>query len=188
MRFAILLLAFASVALAQSSASASAATSKSAAASSASKAASAPAASATGLTSCALTCITEAAKNSSCLTPTNVTCVCTDPNFQAKAATCLQGECKAADSEGALALQKQQCGAASLSATAVPTATAPFLPSNSDADISASGTGASVSAATSGSASAGGKTGGAVHLMATGAGMAALVAVAGGLVGAAFAL
>ncbi|KAJ7435229.1 hypothetical protein B0H11DRAFT_2257416 [Mycena galericulata] len=99
------------------------------------------------LSNCTLACISAAAADSSCLVATNLTCVCTDANFEAMSASCLELECQPADAGPALALQEQQCG--TTSATAAPTATAPFTPSNRAADISVS-----VSGSASASASA----------------------------------
>ncbi|KAF7302855.1 CFEM domain-containing protein [Mycena kentingensis (nom. inval.)] len=83
------------------------------------------------LTPCVLGCITAAARATVCGTFTNVTCICTDADYQQKAASCLQVECKSDEFVAALALEQAQCG--DLSVTSVPTATAPFLPSNSAA-------------------------------------------------------
>ncbi|KAJ7510577.1 hypothetical protein B0H11DRAFT_2269196 [Mycena galericulata] len=133
-----------------------------------------------GLSNCALACISAAAADS-----TNLTCVCTDANFQAKCASCLKAECQAADAGPALALQKRECG--TTSATAAPSATAPFTPSNPAADISASVTGTKPSS--SGSPSA--KTGAGVALALTrgnGALLAAGLALLGGALGGAFVL
>ncbi|KAJ7467659.1 hypothetical protein FB451DRAFT_1560789 [Mycena latifolia] len=153
--FAFALLALAAGALAQSSASDSAASSKSSVASSKSavassvgsalssgvssgSAAAASATAAAGLSACATVCITDAAANSTCGNFGNLTCVCTNADFQQKAQTCLTAECQASEVGAALGLQQSQCGAESLSASTKPTATAPFLPSNSAADISGS--------------------------------------------------
>ncbi|KAJ7114820.1 hypothetical protein C8R44DRAFT_880892 [Mycena epipterygia] len=177
---------------ASSSVGSSAATSKSATASSASNAAAsgspsvsgsaagASASAAADLTPCALSCVTLAAANSSCLS----LCVCTDANFQAKAASCLMGECKSADSTAALALQASQCGQASLSAMAKPTATASFLPPNSLADISSLGSPFAGGSGASGSPSTSSGSNGALRLGSAGLNVAAAVALVGGMVGA----
>ncbi|KAF7304106.1 CFEM domain-containing protein [Mycena indigotica] len=91
------------------------------------------------LTPCVIGCLTAAAVDTPCSTFTNVTCACTNADFQFKATSCMQGECKAEELSAAVGIQQAQCSALSLSATAPPTATTPFLPSNSAADISVSG-------------------------------------------------
>ncbi|KAF7359873.1 CFEM domain-containing protein [Mycena venus] len=133
MRFALALLALASSALAQSSegssassasaSKSSAAASRSSAASSASSAfsagqssgssaASAAQASVTAsLSPCAATCIAAAVNATDCKAISNVTCVCTDPNFQSMATSCLKAECQPSEVGAAQGLQQQQCGA-----------------------------------------------------------------------------
>ncbi|KAJ7152163.1 hypothetical protein C8R43DRAFT_1003674 [Mycena crocata] len=191
--FSLALLVLAPLAaLAQSSGSGSAATSKSASAASAASsgsaavasgsasgsAAGASASAAAALSPCALSCASLAAANSTCNVATNVTCVCTNADFQFKAASCLQTECQASEMGAALGLQNSQCGAASLSATAAPTATAPFTPPNSAADISASGAQSGAPGASSPA------PGGALALSTPkGVWLAAGLAVVGGLVG-----
>ncbi|KAJ6474416.1 hypothetical protein C8R47DRAFT_1324190 [Mycena vitilis] len=204
MRFAITLLALASAAVAQSS-SGSAASSASSAASSVSaskssaseskssvassissaisagissgSAAQASATAIAALSPCALTCITAAASASDCQTPANVTCLCTNADFQQKSGSCLTLECQASEVGAAIGLQQSQCGAASLSVSGKPSATAPFTPSNSAADISGSASGASGSAS--------GSTGSAAPLfIGNGVIVAGVVAAVGGFVGA----
>ncbi|KAF7343537.1 hypothetical protein MSAN_01974200 [Mycena sanguinolenta] len=106
--------------------------------STASAQASAPSASASAasLSPCALACITDAAAASPCNVPTNLTCVCTDPNFRDMSNSCLTDECLPSEVGVALGLQAAECGPLSLSATAAPTATGPFTPANPFADIS----------------------------------------------------
>ncbi|KAJ6545766.1 hypothetical protein B0H19DRAFT_1168460 [Mycena capillaripes] len=200
MRFALSLLALASVAFAQSSSSSqgssasavsasrssvsesrsSAAASKSSAfssgASSASAAASSAAASAQ-LPLCALNCVTAAANATVCGIPTNMTCVCTNPDFQFKAQSCLTAECSPADAGAAVGQQQAVCGPASLTVSGSPSATAPFTPSNSAADISGA-------PSASGNSSQSGGAGRAVPLfVGNGVIVAAVVAAFGGLVG-----
>ncbi|KAJ7923637.1 hypothetical protein B0H13DRAFT_1979721 [Mycena leptocephala] len=181
MRFfvALVALASASLAIAQSSSGSAAASSKSAAISSGASSGSAAGASASAiagsaLSTCAIACITAAANATECGIASNITCACTNADFQFKAHSCLQAECQASEMAAALGLQSQECGAVTLSATALPTATAPFTPSNSAADISGSP-----------SASGSGNTGSAVPLLANAnAVFVALVAAAlGGVVG-----
>ncbi|KAJ7775570.1 hypothetical protein B0H16DRAFT_1757105 [Mycena metata] len=112
------------------------------------------------LSPCALGCIQAAAAASACgslrVPPslpflfistaiTKAACVCTDANFQSQAGTSLQAECKPAEAQAALAANAANCGPLSLTPTASATVTAPFLPSNTAADISASGSGSGAS-------------------------------------------
>ncbi|KAJ7891919.1 hypothetical protein B0H14DRAFT_3126259 [Mycena olivaceomarginata] len=75
-----------------------------------------------------LGCLTAAANATECGSPANLTCACTNADFQFKSSSCLQAECLASELGAAVGLQQAQCGALSLSATAAPTATAPFTP------------------------------------------------------------
>ncbi|KAJ7785587.1 hypothetical protein B0H14DRAFT_2958045, partial [Mycena olivaceomarginata] len=94
-----------------SAASASQSTTVSAGQSSGSAAGSAAQASATAVVSpCVLNCLTAAANTTECGSPTNLTCSCTNTDFQSKAISCLQAECKPEELAAALGLQKQQCG------------------------------------------------------------------------------
>ncbi|KAJ7085050.1 hypothetical protein C8R44DRAFT_893984 [Mycena epipterygia] len=154
------------------------------------------------LSPCALNCITLAALGSSCLSLSNTTCICTDVNFQAMASSCLMNECQAPESGPAFALQSQECSAASLTSTAMPTATAPFIPPNPAADISSSamsGASGAASGASSGAPGASGASSGASGPSSSGngsgsgavslvsgkaAGIAATAALFGGLIGA----
>ncbi|KAJ7836634.1 hypothetical protein B0H13DRAFT_187729 [Mycena leptocephala] len=73
-----------------------------------------PAASASAsaaLSPCALNCILDAADATECKVPGNVTCTCTNADFQFKAQSCLTNECQAAEVGAALDLQQSQCGA-----------------------------------------------------------------------------
>ncbi|KAJ7806651.1 hypothetical protein B0H14DRAFT_3483933 [Mycena olivaceomarginata] len=140
----------------KSSVSASKSSAISAGESSGSAAGSAAQASATAvLTPCVLGCLTAAANATECGSPANLTCACTNADFQFKSSSCLQAECLASELGAAVGLQQAQCGALSLSATAAPTATAPFTPSNPAADISGapSQSGSGSPSATPGSAS-----------------------------------
>ncbi|KAJ7342399.1 hypothetical protein DFH08DRAFT_874191 [Mycena albidolilacea] len=174
-----------SVSASKSSASASKSSAISAGQSSGSAAASAAEASASAvLTPCVLGCLTAAANATECGSPANLTCACTNADFQFKSSSCLQAECLASELGAAVGLQKQQCGALALSATAAPSATAPFTPSNPAADIS----GAPSSAGSSNSPSS--TPGSAMSLFAangaTGLMLAMGVAVVGGVAGAVF--
>ncbi|KAJ7775569.1 hypothetical protein B0H16DRAFT_1507894 [Mycena metata] len=154
MRFALSLLALAAGALAASSGSASATGSPSVTGSAPSTSGSGTPGAA-GLSPCALGCIEAAATASACGSFTNATCVCTDADFQARAGTCLQAECKPAEAQAALAANAANCGPLSLTPTASATVTAPFLPSNTAADISASGSGSGASPSGSGASPSG---------------------------------
>ncbi|KAF7304540.1 CFEM domain-containing protein [Mycena chlorophos] len=150
-------------------------------------------ASLSSLTPCVLGCLTPAAAQSECLTFTNVTCVCTNADFQYKATTCLQAECSASEMTAALAMQSAECGAESLSATGKPTDTAPFLPSNSAADISASagasgGVSASGSAAASAAATSKDAKSGALTVVCPNAGLAIIAATFAAAIGGVFVL
>ncbi|KAJ6471479.1 hypothetical protein C8R45DRAFT_1078285 [Mycena sanguinolenta] len=82
------------------------------------------------LVPCASTCI-DAVDS---LYPTcDQLCMCTDANVQFSFFSCVQGECQATDLDNAHAWLDSGC--ISLSLTNTPTATAPFLPANSNADI-----------------------------------------------------
>ncbi|KAJ7921586.1 hypothetical protein B0H13DRAFT_2415342 [Mycena leptocephala] len=100
--------------------------------------ASASAIAGTALSPCALACITAIANTTECGILSNITCACTNADFQFKAGSCLHPECQANEMGAALGLQAQQCGAASISTTALPAAIAPITPSNSAGDISGS--------------------------------------------------
>ncbi|KAJ7871337.1 hypothetical protein B0H13DRAFT_1040171 [Mycena leptocephala] len=111
-----------------------------------------------GLTPCALNCITGAADATECKVFTNVTCTCTNADFQFKTQSCLTNECLAAELGAVLGLLHSQCDAVSLSVTATPTATVAFLPPNTAADISGSPSG-SVTSSPGGPGSASKTTG-----------------------------
>ncbi|KAF7304302.1 CFEM domain-containing protein [Mycena chlorophos] len=144
---------------------------------------------------CTLACISDAAANGACGSIANVTCLCTDAEFQFQSVSCMQLECQASEIQPALALQASQCGTTA-SATATPSNTQPFTPVNSAADISSSGSGSAASGgksagATSGSASGSGPassntatTGAAVRVSAL-PGLGLAVTVVGALLGAA---
>ncbi|KAJ7061991.1 hypothetical protein C8F01DRAFT_1136060 [Mycena amicta] len=136
------------------------------------------------LTPCILGCLNAVGPATSCLTFTNVQCVCTNPDFQQKAASCFQTECKASEVGPALQLQQSQCGA--LSATGAPSATTPFTPANSAADISAPGSVSSPASSSGGSGSSASPTkGAAVPAALPGLGLVGAVTVFGALIGAA---
>ncbi|KAJ7810983.1 hypothetical protein B0H14DRAFT_3480092 [Mycena olivaceomarginata] len=151
-----------------------------------------------GIAPCVLNCLAAAANATECGVPTNLTCACTNADFQFKSRSCLQAECKPEDLVAALGLQQQQCAprecrsfvvvirsGASPSPPPHPQAPPPpFTPSNAGADISAAPTGSS--AGSSGSPSS--TPGSALSLFAPNGGkglvFAVGVAVVGGLVGA----
>ncbi|KAJ7278449.1 hypothetical protein C8J57DRAFT_1503337 [Mycena rebaudengoi] len=55
-----------------------------------------------GLSPCASGCITTAASQSSCRIPSNLPCICTDTDFEAKITSCLDGGCHASEIRAAL--------------------------------------------------------------------------------------
>jgi len=64
-----------------------------------------------GLTPCIITCLTVASLTSSgCKTFTNITCLCTNTKFQAKAGRCLSHNCTLPDRQAAYNFQQVQCG------------------------------------------------------------------------------
>ncbi|KAJ7323156.1 hypothetical protein DFH08DRAFT_817734 [Mycena albidolilacea] len=134
-----------------------------------------------GLTPCVLNCLAAATNATECETPTNLSCTCTNTDFQFKARSCLQAECKSED-VAAVGLQQQQCAPLSLSAT-VPHPPPPLHPLERGADIPAP---TASSAGSPGSPSA--APGSALSLFAPNGGeglvFAVGVAVVGGLVGA----
>ncbi|KAJ7842869.1 hypothetical protein B0H14DRAFT_2780049 [Mycena olivaceomarginata] len=97
-----------------------------------------PRASGASISPCGLNCVTAAAEATECQVFTNITCTCTNRDFQFKVTSCVSGECQTTDVEAVLILLGQQCGTVDLSPTGTPTGTAPFLPFNSAADISGS--------------------------------------------------
>ncbi|KAF8212813.1 hypothetical protein K438DRAFT_1957410 [Mycena galopus ATCC 62051] len=135
---------------------------------------------------CAQTCLGAAANVTGCVSPLNITCVCTNADFQFKAESCLLLECQPIELSGAILVQYGLCGATT--ATVSPTATAPFTPPNPNADISStSSVSASAASGASGSASTSGNTGAAIALFAPNSGKALIlamgVALFGGAVG-----
>ncbi|KAJ7831398.1 hypothetical protein B0H14DRAFT_3464099 [Mycena olivaceomarginata] len=85
---------------------------------------------------CANTCFFAAAAVAGCGTPSpDIDCVCTNADFQFKWISCVQAECQAAELDKVNQWPAEECAAQSLSVTGKPTATTPFLPSNSNADI-----------------------------------------------------
>ncbi|KAJ7176244.1 hypothetical protein C8R43DRAFT_943037 [Mycena crocata] len=95
-----------------------------------------PASAGESLTQCGINCINNAAAQSPCGSQGNLTCLCTDLNFQAMAASCL-AKCQPDQTDVGIALQKQKCGSLSLFASAGPTATAtlPFTPSSDTGSV-----------------------------------------------------
>ncbi|KAF7303691.1 CFEM domain-containing protein [Mycena indigotica] len=186
MRFTVALLAFAATAFAQSS-SGPASSLPVSGAPSGTGSAPLPSGSAdiSALTPCIIGCLTAAGQATVCNTFTNVTCVCTNADFQQKSASCFQGECKAAELAPAMALQQSQCAAAGLSATARPTASAPFLPSNPAADISRSGSPSGSAASRAPSSSGSAPPSAAAPLALPGMGLVSAVSIVAVLIGAA---
>ncbi|KAI0762960.1 hypothetical protein C8Q74DRAFT_1292829 [Fomes fomentarius] len=71
-----------------------------------------------GISPCILQCITTAAGAAGCSGLTDVTCFCTNTDFQNQTLSCLQKSCTDADVKASQALQQQQCGAVSGNSTA----------------------------------------------------------------------
>ncbi|KAF7353557.1 hypothetical protein MSAN_01545900 [Mycena sanguinolenta] len=80
------------------------------------------------LTPCASTCVNAA--SSAC----SGCDICADANFQTRMFSCIQGECQAAELADAHLYMAVRCGTTASPPGQV-TATTPFLPSNSNADI-----------------------------------------------------
>ncbi|KAF7318553.1 CFEM domain-containing protein [Mycena chlorophos] len=69
------------------------------------------------LSPCLESCIAQAAANSACKDPMDVSCVCTNQAFQQAAGTCLEAHCTSDDLMQAVALQQQECAGQSGTAT-----------------------------------------------------------------------
>ncbi|KAJ6526176.1 hypothetical protein DFH09DRAFT_1188066, partial [Mycena vulgaris] len=98
------------------------------------------------LSPCATTCITGAAANSACLITTNMTCMCTDTDFQGQFNTCLLGQCLASEMQVALGLLGSECATASRSVAAA-------SPTRENLPSASTSTGPSSSASLPGAAS-----------------------------------
>ncbi|KAF8193203.1 hypothetical protein K438DRAFT_845690 [Mycena galopus ATCC 62051] len=85
----------------------------------------------TPLSKCAATC--HNAAGAAVCPDLATTCQCTNANFRSDFLSCVQGECQAAELDNAQQFVAGLCGTVSLSAK--PTATVPFLPTNPNADI-----------------------------------------------------
>ncbi|KAJ7448636.1 hypothetical protein B0H11DRAFT_2247585 [Mycena galericulata] len=136
------------------------------------------------LSSCALTCLTNAASASSCSSIMNLTCICTNANFLNLASSCLTADCTAADVQAANALESAEC--AGISPTSASSAASVPSKSSSATIGSGSSSGASNSAATSTSSSSGfsGTAGfGGSSATPTPSGTAGNSEIAGGVVG-----
>ncbi|KAJ7212791.1 hypothetical protein C8J57DRAFT_300401 [Mycena rebaudengoi] len=83
------------------------------------------------LSKCAATC--HIAAGAAVCPDLATTCQCTNANFRSDFLSCVQGECQAAELDNAQQFVASLCGTVSL--TAKPTATVPFLPTNANADI-----------------------------------------------------
>jgi len=69
------------------------------------------------LTPCIIGCSSAAAVQDGCVSYTNTTCVCTNPQFQADAGYCIQQHCTPAELQAAIALQSAECAAVTLTPT-----------------------------------------------------------------------
>ncbi|KZV98025.1 hypothetical protein EXIGLDRAFT_763891 [Exidia glandulosa HHB12029] len=97
---------------------------------------------------CVLSCSTQAASATDCVSFTNITCACTSEAFKAATLTCLQANCTTADQQTSLALQTALCSSVSSSdSVSIPSSLSSILSSVTG------GTGSSTPATTTGSAS-----------------------------------
>ncbi|KAI0712840.1 hypothetical protein C8T65DRAFT_574463 [Cerioporus squamosus] len=85
-----------------------------------------------GISPCILTCLTQAASTNGCQGITDLTCLCTNTQFQSDARSCLESSCSADEVSTAEALQSQECGAGD-SATSAGTSAASSGASTSNA-------------------------------------------------------
>ncbi|KAJ7926452.1 hypothetical protein B0H13DRAFT_1862285 [Mycena leptocephala] len=83
------------------------------------------------LSKCAATC--HNAAGAAVCPDLATTCQCTNANFRSDFLSCVQGECQAAELDNPQQFVASLCGTVSL--TAKPTATVPFLPTNANVDI-----------------------------------------------------
>ncbi|WWC58988.1 uncharacterized protein I303_101534 [Kwoniella dejecticola CBS 10117] len=119
---------------------------------------------------CVLTCSTQAAAAAGCSSYTDVTCVCTNADFQNAATSCLTANCTTADQTAALSLQSALCagqsvtggsltasitasGSASIDASAIASLTQSGASGSAAATSLVSSASASASAASAASAS-----------------------------------
>ncbi|KAI0762955.1 hypothetical protein C8Q74DRAFT_189878 [Fomes fomentarius] len=65
----------------------------------------------TGITQCILGCISQASSANGCSGITDVTCLCTNQQFQQTATSCLESSCSQQEIQAAQQLQQQQCAA-----------------------------------------------------------------------------
>jgi len=68
-----------------------------------------PSSTASGFDSCALEYLTAAAPVNGCVNFPNITCVCTNDEFQADAGSCIALNCGQADAQAAVELQSAEC-------------------------------------------------------------------------------
>ncbi|KAJ7059617.1 hypothetical protein C8F01DRAFT_216949 [Mycena amicta] len=105
---------------------------------------------------CILDCLTTAGTASPCMTFTNVTCACTDDEFQKSTAACIMDQCPD-EMEAGQELQDANCGAdesASASATAASTSITDLATSEASTPHVVGSTPSLVGASSSASASA----------------------------------
>ncbi|KAI9452280.1 hypothetical protein BJY52DRAFT_1405478 [Lactarius psammicola] len=82
---------------------------------------------------CIITCLQQAVSPSTCTSYTDITCVCSNREFQSTAAACLNANCTTADQAAALELQQSQCGSGSSSSA---TSTSPAGSSSTSSSAS----------------------------------------------------
>ncbi|KAI0737218.1 hypothetical protein C8Q80DRAFT_1301062 [Daedaleopsis nitida] len=109
-----------------------------------------------GISPCILQCITQAATGTGCSGLTDVTCFCTNTQFQQASAACLQQSCTAADLQTVMALQQSEC--ANVSASGSGSASAPSGSATAPA-TSASASGAAPTSSASGASGVSGASG-----------------------------
>ncbi|TBU23019.1 hypothetical protein BD311DRAFT_674828 [Dichomitus squalens] len=64
-----------------------------------------------GISPCILTCIEQAASANGCSSALDVSCLCSNTQFQQSALSCLESSCSSSDVQAAQALQSAECGA-----------------------------------------------------------------------------
>ncbi|KAF9067491.1 hypothetical protein BDP27DRAFT_1176252, partial [Rhodocollybia butyracea] len=72
------------------------------------------------LSACATACLTQAAEQDGCGSFTNVTCACTNAQFQADVVSCISAECPISDLSDVEGLQTAECGSSRLFALYFP--------------------------------------------------------------------
>ncbi|THU91811.1 hypothetical protein K435DRAFT_223018 [Dendrothele bispora CBS 962.96] len=63
-----------------------------------------------GVDECIIDCVTSAASSNGCSSFTDLSCVCSNTQFQQASLSCLQSKCTQDDVNNAMQLQQAQCG------------------------------------------------------------------------------